>query len=95
MDTTLPLALRFGRYAGEPIFRVVDADRHYSHWLMGQPFFKDRYPDLFSELRRLLAKRLTAEYEDEKAARQRAAAPVAGTERFTLVSAADLCNDLL
>jgi hypothetical protein len=42
-----------------------------------------------------LAKRLTAEYEDEKAARQRAAAPVAGTERFTLVSAADLCNDLL
>lgn len=92
---TLPLALRFGRYAGEPIAHVVDADRRYAFWLMSQAFFKDRYPDLYSEARRLLAKRLTAEYEEEKALRERAAARelLPPGERYKFISAAELCSE--
>jgi hypothetical protein len=90
VNTTLPFSFCFGRHAGEPLATVVDADRDYTHWIMGQPFFRERYQDLYSELRRLLAKRLSAEYEEEKRARERASLPAA--ERFKPVQAAEFCK---
>jgi hypothetical protein len=91
MSATLPPSFRFGRYAGEALATVIDADRNYAFWVMGQPLFRERYADLYSELRRLLAKRLSSEYEEEKAARERAKLPA--SERFKPIQAAEFCRE--
>jgi hypothetical protein len=80
--------LPFGRHRGETVLHVVDADRNYAHWLMGHPWFKRKYPKHYSELRRLLVKRLTAEIAEEEELRELAKLP----REFKFISAGELCG---
>lgn len=82
MNTTLT----FGKYIDTNVRGIVDADRYHAFWLMAQPWFKARHPALFSELRRVLAKRLTAEVEEERRAAERRSLPPRA------VSVAELCS---
>ena len=83
--TTLSNSLRFGKHAGASLLSLVDSDRQYCHWLMCQRWFELKFTDLYLELRRLLAKRLTAEHAEyvrqrEHAAEQRPIRVLAASE---------------
>ena len=67
METT-PSAyvLPFGKYAGQRVSAVVQADQRYCLWLMATPFFRKEHPALYSALRRGIAKQLAAEVEEER-----------------------------
>jgi len=77
-------ALPFGRYVGQDVVTIVDYDRRYTHWLLGQPWFEEKHPALFSAVRRRLVKSLAAEVEDERTAVERQRGP------HQVLSAADL-----
>jgi uncharacterized protein (DUF3820 family) len=48
----LPL-MPFGKYRGQPLARLSD-DRGYLAWLIGQPWLRPEWPNLWEELGRLL-----------------------------------------
>jgi hypothetical protein len=79
--------LDFGKYAGVDAAALVDVDRNYSLWLLGQPFMKRKHPALFCALRRRLAKRLAADVAEEDTQAMRAARTV---KSYTIMAAAEL-----
>lgn len=61
LSNTIP----FGKYAGQDVRYVVDADLNYALWLLGQPFFRKKHFMLFSVARRRVARRLAEDIKDE------------------------------
>lgn len=43
----MPDIVPFGKYRGQPV-EVLAADRDYTDWLMAQPWFRDRYQNIYT-----------------------------------------------
>ena len=43
----MPDVVNFGKYRGQPI-EILASDRGYCDWLMAQPWFRERYQNLYT-----------------------------------------------
>jgi hypothetical protein len=59
---TPPLLFTFGKYFGQPV-TAVRADPGYGCWLLSQPWFRDRHPNLRRAVARQVIEHLRTESE--------------------------------